>query len=212
MADFEISIKSNVAEFQKQLDAVARTQIPYATSLAINSLARTIMKAEEDEIEKTFPSATPFTKRGLAYIPAVKNKLFATVFIKDIQEKYLSPYADGGQSVPTPGGAMVVPVSIGVNKYGNIPKGKVSNMKGRSGVFYATKGKVKFANGKTFSGVFQRLNAKGGGPRIKILVKMQDPWMVKQHFGFEARARATVDENFQDAMEQAMLRALGSMR
>ena len=205
----EISIKSNIDAFIKDLDDLARTQIPYATALAINSLARLVVVGEKEEVLKDFPTATPFTQNGFSYIPATKNNQFATVFAKDIQETYLDPYTDGGQSIPTPGGAMRVPKGIGLNKFGNIPRGKIAALKGSGSVFV---GSIKTKSGATIGGVFQRLKGAKGAQRLKILVRFTDPWSVKQHFAFEERARDTVEKNVQDALEQALMKALGSMR
>lgn len=202
------SIKSNIEDFMKDLDKVAKTQIPFATVLAINSLARMVIDGEIQEVEKDFPTATPFTKRAFGYVPATKSNPFATVFVKDIQERYLEPYTDGGQSVPTSGGAMLKPKDIKLNQYGNIPYKKISSLKSGGNVFV---GKIKAKNGSMIGGVFERI--KGDKTqRLKILVRFDDPWTVKQHFDFEQRAIDTVEKNVEDALEQALLKALGSMR
>jgi hypothetical protein len=137
--------------------------------------------------------------------------------MKDAQERYMDPYTDGGMSVPTPGGAMVVPVKVPVNQYGNIPYKELQNLMKSPSVFYASKGNPKFHGAKPYSGVFQRIQY-GTGPKggklthLVTLAKMQDPWDVKQHWAFEQRAQEIVERNVQDAMEQALMRALASMR
>ena len=213
----DISIKDNLAAFTKELDAVAKTQVPYATALALNDLARRVIAGEVAEISRDFPTLTPFTRQAFGYIPAKKDTPFAVVFIKDIQAHYLGAYIDGGQSVPTPGGAMVVPVNIAKNQYGNIPYKKTQQMLAKKNVFYASRNDTRFHGVKPFSGIFERIQT-GTGPRggiktsLVTLVIMKDPWSLKQHFDFYERANDVVQSNFNDAMEQAMLRALGSMR
>lgn len=202
------SIKSNVDDFAKDLDNIAKTQIPYATALALNSLARDVIAGEIEEVEKDFPTATPFTKRAFGYIAATKANPFATVYVKDIQERYLEPYTDGGQSVPTAGGAMLKPKAIGLNQYGNIPYKKISSLKGGGNVFV---GKIKAKNGSMVGGVFERIKGDKSR-RLRILVRFDDPWNVKKHFDFEQRAIDTVEKNVEEALEQALLKALGSMR
>ena len=195
-----LSIKSNIEEFSRDLDYQARTQIPYATALALNSLARLVIAGEIEEVEKDFPTATPFTKRAFGYIPASKGNQFTTIFVKDIQERYLDPYTDGGQSVPTQGGAMLVPEAIGVNQYGNIPYKKIKSLIGKGNVFYANKADQKFHGARAYSGVFERVQY-GTGPRggkltrLVTLVKIEDPWNVKQHFDFEIRCSKFYETN-----------------
>lgn len=206
-----ISIKSNIEEFMKDLDDIAKTQIPFATALALNDLARGVMAAEVAEIEKDFPTATPFTKNAMGYIPANKNNLITTVFVKDIQAVYLEPYADGGMSVPAQprNVAMLTPKNIGLNSYGNIPYKKIQNLMAGGNVFAGT---IKTKSGQQIGGVFQRLQGIKNARRLKILVRFTDPHPVKEIFEFEQRATAYVEKNFQNAMEQALLKALGSMK
>ena len=205
----ELSIKSNIDQFQKDLDKVAKTQIPYATALALNTLARKVIAGEIEEIEKDFPTATPFTKRAFSYIPATKSNPFTTIYAKDIQDTYLEPYTDAGSSVPTAGGAMLVPKGIGLNQYGNIPYKKIASLRAGGNVFVGT---IKTKAGAKIGGVFERLKGKGDTQRLKILVRFTDPWNVKQHFDFEQRAIDTIEREVQDAMEQALLKALDSMK
>lgn len=211
------SIKSNIEEFSKDLDDVARTQIPYATALTLNTLAGLVVAGEVDEVEKDFPTATPFTKKAFGFLRATKYNQFATIFTKDIQERYLEPYADQGSSVPTAGGAMVVPMTIPLNQYGNIPYRKIASLLKKSSVFYANKGDARFHNAKPFSGIFQR-EVVGTGPRggkrtkLTVLAAMRDPWNVTKNFAFEQRAEAVINSNVEDAFEQALLKAMGSMK
>ena len=85
------SVKSNIDEFTKDLDDVARTQIPYATALMLNSLARMVIGGEVEEIEKDFPTATPFTKRAFSYVPATKYNQFTTIYAKDKKKVEVKP-------------------------------------------------------------------------------------------------------------------------
>ena len=111
-------------------------------------MARRVIKGEKAELLSDFPTATPFTQNAFSYSPATKNAPVATVFVKDIQEKYLQPYTDHGKSIPAgPGNvAMLVPKGIGVNQYGNIPYGRVRSMKNKKNVFSGT---IKTKSGQT---------------------------------------------------------------
>jgi hypothetical protein len=208
-----LSVKSNIDEFMKDLDDMAKSQIPYATALALNDVARRVIAAEAEQISQDFPTATAFTKRGFGMLPATKYQPFVTVFVKELQNNYLEPYVDGGSSVPTEGGAMLVPKGIKVNQFGNIPYKKIDNLKNTENVFI---GSIKTKSGQRIGGVFERLKGKvrkdGSARRIKILVRFTDPWTLKQHFGFEERANQVAEDTFEDAMEQGMIKAMGSMR
>jgi len=76
----------------RQLDGY-RSQIPFATSLAINRTADLVRKAIVAEMKKVFDKPTPFTLNSLYVSPSTKNKLEAVVWLKD-------EYAVGNQGTP----------------------------------------------------------------------------------------------------------------
>jgi hypothetical protein len=207
----QIKIKSNIEEFTKELERDMLSQVQFATSLTVNTLAKGVVQAEKDEIEKDFPTATPFTRNAISFIPSTKTKLFATVFVKDIQERYLEPYTDGGMSIPAgPSNiAMLTPKGIQLNSYGNIPFGKIQSLKGGGNVFTGT---IKTKSGNKIGGVFERLHGIKGGQRLKILVRFSDPHPVKEIFEFEQRATEYVEKNVEDVWQQSILRALATMK
>lgn len=207
----EINLKSNVDAFAKELDEFGREQLNFATSLTINKLAKMVVAGEKDQIKETFPTATPFTQRGPGYIPSRKDRLEAVVFLKDVQAEYLEPYEFNGTEIPAgPGNvAMLRPVNIGVNQYGNIPYKKLQRMKSLPNVF---SGEIKLKNGTRIGGVFQRMAGKNGGPRLKILVRFSDPHAVHQELHWFDRATKVVEDNFDKVMSESMDYALATKK
>lgn len=212
MDGITFSIKSNIDQFSRELEnEVARQQLPFATSLAINKLARLVAAGETQGIEETFPTATPFTKKAEGVIPSNKNKLEAVVFMKDIQAHYLEPYEFGGKQVPAKPSevALLTPKNIKLNQYGNIPFGKVKSLKGRGDVFSGT---ITLKGGMKIGGVFQRLKGDKKGQRLKILVRFSDPQQVHQHLDYFKRAVKICERNFEAAMNDAMNYAMATAR
>jgi len=211
MSDFEISIKSNLDAFAAELNDFATKQMPYAASLTLNRLAKMVVEGEAEEISETFPTATPFTKRGVSFIPSNKNRLEAVVFVKDIQAEYLEPYEFTGAEIPAGPShvAMLRPIGIGVNQYGNIPRGKIKALKAQPTVF---SGEIKLKNGSRIGGVFQRLKGGKGGKRLKILIRFADPKVVHQQLHYFDRAQKIVDKNVDAVMSESMDRALATAK
>jgi hypothetical protein len=150
---FTINVKTDLNKLTAALTRLEHQQLPFATAQALTAVARKVTAAETGEMAKTFSGPTPFTMRGPGVIPARKNTQTATVFMKDAQAAYLAPYLDGG---PQPLGskqAILTPRDINLNQYGNIPRNKISALKGQPGIFIGT---VTFKTGKTISGVWQR--------------------------------------------------------
>ena len=82
-----------------------KDQVPFATSLAINSTAKKVKANLEKNIEHVFDSPTRTTKNSLYFVASTKKTLTGQVAIKDKYKtgktgtppsKYLEPHVAGG--------------------------------------------------------------------------------------------------------------------
>lgn len=220
MAYADISIRAPIKDIQKTLSAFARQQIPYATALALTSLAKKVQAEETKALSQVFDRPTPFTLKAIGVKAARKSNLTATVFVKDIAASYLAPYEFGGMRKQN-GRAMLNPKAAQTNQYGNLPKNLISRLKGRSDIFI---GAIKTKNGSVVNGVWQRPMAtaplagrKGlrGGNRtdhLKLLIRFTDTQPVKQHLGYRARAQRVVNAHFNAEFSAALAVAMASAR
>jgi hypothetical protein len=195
--------------------------VPFATSLALNSLAKRVQGAESDDVAHTFDSPTPFTEKAYRIEVATKSKPIAIVAAKDIQAAYLAPYVVGGSRYLGTKRAMLAPRGVGLNRYGNLPRAKLASLKGKPGVFI---GPVTTKSGKVINGVWQRTGAKGGrrgrGQRgqakppgaLKLLIQFEDTTPVRKRLDFYGRARKIVTRYAAADFDAAMRRALATKR
>lgn len=79
----EIKIKTNFAAALKSLDAQYRKQIPFATSKAINAIAKTAQREVVSEMKVKFDRPTPFTLNSTFIKFSTKHNLTARIYIKD---------------------------------------------------------------------------------------------------------------------------------
>lgn len=225
MSGISIRIKTNSKELQRHLSDFAKKQIPFATAQALTAVAREIAKAEVREIDKTFPTATPFTLGGVGVSGAKKSDLTARVWVRETTAKYLQPYLAGGRhalfgnrkSIP-------VPVSITLDQYGNLGKGRLARMAGRPDVFV---GSITFRkSGETVRGVWQRpkvgkrrdgrVGTKGntrnriGGvfTGLRLLARFEDPGEVRQRLPWMATAQRVVQQVWTREFDKAFAKAL----
>src|ERR1019366_1315035 len=89
---YKINVAKQINAFNKSLDDLQRTQLPFAASKAINSVAQMVKQAELANFRTKFDNPTPFTMKAIGVIPAMKRNLTATIFVKDDQAPYLAPY------------------------------------------------------------------------------------------------------------------------
>jgi hypothetical protein len=222
---FEISIKSNVDQIQKQLSALAYKQIPFASATAATNLAKEVKDAEVRNMQKVLDKPTPFTLRSVGVKAARKDLPIATIFVKDIAADYLEPYEFGGTNKLN-SKALLDPVNAKVNQYGNLPRNAIKKYLSMPGVFV---GPVKTKKGEVINGIWQRpfmranqkirgkssvpvgSNTNNGG-RLLLLVRFKDAHPVTQHLGWFDVATKIVYGRFNKVFGAALAKAIATAK
>lgn len=194
-----ISIAADIKRLTASLDDLARKQIPFATSLAINAVAFTVQRAEIVGMRQTFKNPRPFTAKSVQVDKATKANPTATISIRPEVAKYLQPYETGGVHV-LPGRAALVPVNIKTDRYGQLPRNALQRLDAMPNVFVGEVHGIR--------GFWQRTKRHG----LKLLIRFGDALPVTQHLGFYDRAQAIVKADLPAAMGWAMEKALATAR
>ena len=100
--EFSIDIKG-VGAVKRMLDDVGKKQIPFATSLAINKVAFISRKNIQGKMKEVFDRPTRFTLNSVLYEKSTKKKLYAIIYLADIDTKHHGKTADY-MKVQTAGG------------------------------------------------------------------------------------------------------------
>lgn len=204
----DISVRIDVKALNKQLDALTSKQLPFATAQAINSVAKKLQAAEQDNMRKVLDRPTPFTLNSVSVKLANKTTLTATVYVKEIAAAYLLPYEEGGQNKLN-ARALIKPVGQKVNQYGNLPRTTVKRLASKKNVFV---GKVKTSAGEV-DGVWQRTKAtRGKRAGLKLLIKFEDAHEVRQRLGYRDLARKLVGSSFRGELGAALARAVATAK
>lgn len=196
-----MSIESNIRAVERDLSDAARNQVPFATSLALNEMAKEVQEVETARLEKVLDRPTPFTKRAYAMRRSTKRRLEARVFVKTIQARYLEAQEEGGTRTPKRR-ALVVPAGIRKNKYGNIARGAVKRNLAKPAVFSGTP-----RGGGKGPGVYQRK-----GKRLVKLVSYARRAKYTPRLGFKRNAARLSSQRFPAVWEKALRRAFASRR
>lgn len=197
-------IKSNIKEVERGLNDVARRQMPYAVSVAINDVLKDIKRNSEKRLRRQLDRPTPFTLKAFGIRYANKRSLTGTVFVKDAQTKYLKWAEDGGSRKPK-GRAIAVPVKQRLNKYGNMPKGALKRAIAKPTVFTgAPKGRPGAP------GVYQRLGKDNS--KLKLLASFEPVARYKPRLGFKTGARRTAKARLPGALYRALTKAIANAR
>lgn len=199
MALITVSVRHDFVKLREKLDAIGRKQLPFAAALALNDTAKLVQREMTAALPTIFDRPTPFTMRGIGIKPARKDDLVAEVFVKDIQAKYLKLEETGGERLPEKT-ALVMPVDIALNPYGNMTKRALQNMKARGSVFV---GKVHGAGG-----FWMRVPGRG----LRLLAAFRPKAAYKPRFHYQQRVAGIVGANFARLLDDALAKALATAR
>ncbi len=209
---------ANLTDLTNQLRTL-RKQIPFATAQAMTSVVRKIENAQKVAIQRHLDNPTPFTVSSVKSRGARKSGLKAKVFVMGIAASYLEPFETGGMHKLN-GSALLNPKAVKLNKYGNLPRNKLSSLKSKDNTFIGDIGDV--------NGVWQRKKAKKGKkgrkrlqrspngtrrdrkkqPMPKLLIRFGDALPVEPVLGYQDRAmqmaQALLPQEINRAIEEAI--------
>jgi hypothetical protein len=195
----QINIDSDIKGMIKHLDNLQKKQIPFATAKALTMTAKDAQEATKKAMIKKLDRPTPFTLRGVAIERATKQSQAARVFIKDIQDEYLRWQIEGGTRKAR-NKALLIPENIKLNKYGNMPRKKVSTLRAKPNVFSGEVGGV--------SGIYQRYKRKA--PKLLVAYRREVTYGVK--FPFYKVVAGSVRQRFAGNFRQAMKEAMATAK
>ncbi|MCB4615326.1 hypothetical protein [Enterobacter asburiae] len=208
---------ASLKDLERQLLALKK-QIPFATARALTSTARKIQEAQKDNLESKLDNPTPFTVNSVASTAARKTNLTAKVFIRPTAAEYLAPEEFGGTRHLS-GKALLNPKGVRLNKYGNLPKGKLASLKANPNVFV---GSVNGASGfwqrkkyKPVTGKKKGKRSKNGTrkprpkqPKLKLLVRFGDAQEASPTLGYFELANQMASDLLPGEMSAAISEAL----
>lgn len=209
---------ADIKDLSAELKSLKK-QIHFATAQALTSVARQIAAAEKTAFQRKLENPTPFTVNSVGSVGARRDSLTAKVYVRDIAAGYLEPFEFGGVHKLN-GQALLNPKDIKLNKYGNLSRNKLPQLKAKSNVFI---GDVDGING-----VWQRFKAKKGrkgkkrqkrsanrtrrarekNPMPKLLIRFGDALPVKPTLGYMDRAEKMAVALMPGAISKAIDEAL----
>lgn len=206
-----IAISIVIIEWTKRQKQIAKQQ-DFAMAVALTRTAKDAASDVMVSLDTAFDRPTPFTKRGITIIPAKKGEPVAYVLAKDIQADYLAIQEVGGVRTPKPGAPVLAPVQIGVNVYGNIPKGKIRREIAKPAVFVS--GQDESRTRHLPPGIYQRFKPtrRHAARPPKLLVALRKRAGYRPRLGMHKTVNKTVLRTFPGHYIEALRKALESAR
>ena len=197
----KINIRSNTDAIVKEMGRVAKKQVPYATSKAINAIAKLGEEEIKKQINSKIDNPVAYTKKSTFVKYSNKNDkpISAIVGIKDKQAEYMIYLEEGGVSKARRKNKPVPQKSF-ANKAGNIPRGKIARLRAN---------KTKYFSGSPLgsgrpAGVYQRM--KGG--KLRQLATWVKETRHEPRTRFGDRFRLIVDRKLDRELRKQVVAAL----
>jgi hypothetical protein len=204
----DIDIKTNLDEFVAHLSDLEKKQLPFATSRALNDVAKDmqakVIDATTSHFNNTKQWYLPGRPLGIKRIFSDKRDLTSGVFTK-------APFGilqeEGGVKTATKTANLAIPLD-------DIQKKYKTNRPGLSGAKRALQetGKRKpfiiMANGKL--GMYQRTTKKRFP--LKLLFRLQPSARTEKRWGFKDAAEGEARRRFVSAFQKRLIEAIESMK
>ena len=197
----QLAIKTEIKEATRHLDLLQRKQIPYATSRALNDTAWDARAAVQAQLPKKLDRPTPWTIRGVRVDKSSKRRLLAGVYFSPDRAKYMRFQVFGGTRVSSRH-PIVLPRAIRINKYGNIPRGKIRRLLQKPNTFISTIHGV--------GGVWQRPK-KTGAPLV-LLARFGTAAAYQPRFPFKKIVSGVARSKFPRHFHRRMAAAIRTAR
>jgi len=89
--DFELDVRGDLDRIQRSLSRLERSQVPFATAVAMTRTAQDVQAAETRLLRQRLDRPAPFTVKSVRVRPARKRDLRAWIWIRDEATKGTAP-------------------------------------------------------------------------------------------------------------------------
>ena len=214
-------VTMDTRRMHKFLDEHSKTQIPFATAMAINTMLLQGKRGTERDMDRTYDGgAVRFSKQGVRYIKASKQLPFGFLYIME-DRPYVIKTIDGGPVTPQKK-VLIKPVNIETNAQGNIAKGAVAKRYNNNKYFVgkpyrgsapnSARRSVNLNADDPYVGLWVRIGRKGkrGGiarQEIKMVVKFGNSRLQKKFFDARRMAKTRFQRNWRKVFAQELVQA-----
>jgi len=207
-----LSVHSDTKQLTAYLNRVQRKQIPFAAAKALTQTAFDVRLALQKALPRHLDRPTKGIINSVQVDKATKYNVTARVGFaglgfgktawKESPAKIMRRHIKGGTRYPNKR-AIAVPVKQRTNKYGNLPRNKISTLLANTTKYFSGTPK-----GMSNAGIYERQKKK-----LKMLVAWE-PKATYQggRFPFKSIVKLGVAKNYRKRFEKALQNALDTAR
>ena len=203
-----LSVHSNTKQLTAHLNRIQRKQIPFATAKALTQTAFDVKRTLQNALPRRLDRPTKGIINSVQVDKATKYNVTARVGFaglgfgktawKESPAKIMRRHIKGGTRYPNKT-AIAVPVKQRTNKYGNLPRNKISTLLANTTKYFSGTPK-----GMSNAGIYERQKKK-----LKMLVAWE-PKATYQggRFPFKGIVKLSVAKNYRKRFERSLQDAL----
>lgn len=214
----KITVDTNALQVSRFMREVGRSQLPFATSLGINSTARDFQAAQRAHMAEAFTIRRPFLLQAVKIKPfSTKQSLEAVVRIDPpggaARADIITRHEEDAERSPQSGGTLAVPSEARPSPTALVPKQLLPKRLGLRGQGSVLRGKQRtfLARGPDGrGGIFQRTGPGSHGTfrGTRKLFALTGPTPLDQRLNFFETAETVIPKVWPDNFANAWNRAL----
>lgn len=196
----KLEVSFDFSKAIEMLTDIEQKQIPFATSVALNTTAFDAQSQTRRGLSRRFILRNNFVERGILVVRSTKTQLWAKVYSRDY---FMALQETGGTKTPSSGTRIALPATVRKNVRGLIPKSQRPPALRGQRTFRAT------IHGR--EGLFKRVR-KGKRLPITMLYAFKPSVQIRPRFGLEETVRGVVKSNWSNNFAFAFAKALATAR
>jgi len=191
-----INVRTNIRDYTRRLDRLARDQVPFATAVALIRTAQDAQEEVRKQLKRRFTIRRAWVPSGIRITPARKTDLEASVGSRD---HFMALQETGGIKRPRTAAHIAVPANVRRSKSGVVTKAN------RPRALLAKPGHFR-----TERAIMKRGRGKGARPvRLFTLARSA---RIRPRFGFKKTTARVAAVRLPKSFGAALARALASSR
>lgn len=211
--DLTLSIRIDDSGWDKFTEELFTSNLPFATSVAINRTIFQTQQAVRQGMEKHYEGGpVPFTRSGILYTKSSKRSLHAMVYVNPNRGDFITTTIEGGTVKPARGKTRVQPVRMRLTKQGNISNkyggggGKVAKLLSNKQRYFSGIPKGRPRN-EDYAGLWERYGR--GGKKLRMVAHYKRQWHKRGFFPAYQIAQRKIQFVFGAEFYKAIVRATG---
>lgn len=205
---FRIDVRMDLKRFERELDDLARRQLPFAVARALTWTARDARDEVRKQVARRFVTRSKWVERGIVFRSATKRMPVAVVGSRDW---FMADHEDGATRWPFKGRHRAAPLAVRKNARQKITKAKRPKAllaKGGRRKFFVQRLKTGRAKGQ-----FAVLRRAGRDRYpLQVLYLLEAQTKIRPKFGFRKTVERTVARRLRKNFGKSLAQALATAR